>query len=694
MHVYAAHLARDAGGGWRVLADRTQVPSGAGYALENRIVVSRMLPHIYHNCQVQRLAPFFMALRDTLRSLALHHRENPRIVLLSPGPRSPTYFEDAYLARYLGYTLVAGDDLAVRDYRVFLKTLGGLLPVDVILRRVYDEDCDPLELRGDSLLGVPGLVQAARNGNVAIANALGSGLLEAPAWLALLPELCRRLLGEELQLPSVRTWWCGREDDRRYVLDHLGSLVIKPAFPQRVIKPLFGHNLTAGERAELAERIRHQPRNFVAQEQVLRSAAPVWNGQGLEPWQVAFRAFLVAADDNYTIMPGGLCRVSAPGQTVADSMAAGEGSKDVWVLSDGPVAQVTLLQPAGRAIAVRRSGNELPSRVADNLFWLGRNAERAEGKLRLLRSILVRLNSESETEDLPEIGVLFQALAGQGQAGAEALAPHPLLPREVLEEELFASLFEADRHDSLRSNLIAMNQVASMVRDRISIDSWRILYRIEQDFRRPSLPREFVQPGDLLALLNQVLINLSAFSGMATESMTRTQGWRFLDLGRRVERAMDTCALLRSTLVVPTDSETAVMEAVLEIADSLMTYRSRYLATLQPAPVLDLLVSDESNPRSIAFQLAALSEHIESLPRDQSSPARSREQRLSMSALTGVRLADIPGMCEVEGGVREKFDRLLCRLVLHLRNLSDTIAHTYLVHAGPSRQLAELEPNK
>ena len=248
LHLYAAHLARSTDGQWQVLADRTQVPSGAGYALENRIVVSRMLPHVFHDCQVQRLATFFMTLRDTLRSLALHHRENPRIVLLSPGPRSPTYFEDAYLARYLGYTLVAGDDLAVRDYRVYLKTLGGLLPVDVILRRVYDEDCDPLELRSDSLLGVPGLVQAARSGNVVIANSLGSGLLEAPVWSAFLPALCRYFLAEDLQLPSVQTWWCGRPGELDYVLSHLPELVIKPAFTQRVEQSFFGDRLSAEER--------------------------------------------------------------------------------------------------------------------------------------------------------------------------------------------------------------------------------------------------------------------------------------------------------------------------------------------------------------------------------------------------------------------------------------------------------------
>jgi uncharacterized circularly permuted ATP-grasp superfamily protein/uncharacterized alpha-E superfamily protein len=694
LHLYAAHLARSTDGQWQVLGDRTQVPSGAGYSLENRIVISRMLPHVFHDCQVQRLATFFMTLRDTLRSLALHHRENPRIVLLSPGPHSPTYFEDAYLARYLGYTLVAGDDLAVRDYHVYLKTLGGLLPVDVILRRVYDADCDPLELRSDSLLGVPGLVQAARNGTVAIANSLGSGLVEAPVWSAFLPALCRYFLAEDLQLPSVQTWWCGRPGDLQYVLEHLSDLVIKPAFTQRVEQSVFGDRMSDEERNQLADRIRAAPRNFVAQERLVRSATPVWGGERLQPCQLALRTFVVAGEDGYSAMPGGLCRVSVGGEWLGDSMGSGEGSKDVWVLSEGPVAPVSLLHPAGQALTLRRSGNELPSRVADNLFWLGRHAERCEGKLRLLRSLLARLSSESETETLPEIGVLFQALAGQGQQGAEAIAPHPLLRQQVLEDELFAWLFDAQRPDSLRSTLSNMHQMAATVRDRISVDSWRILYRIEQDFRRPPLPRDFVQPGDMLALLNQVLMNLSAFSGLAMESMTRTQGWRFLDMGRRLERAVYTCALLRSTLVVPGSNESAVIESVLEIADSLMTYRARYLTTLQGAPLLDLLVTDESNPRSIAFQLAVLTEHVENLPRDQTNPMRTNEQRLTISALTGVRLADVENLAEVEGGVREKLDRLLARLVTHLRNLSETISHTYLIHAGPSRQMSELAPRR
>ncbi len=277
LHLYAAHLARGPDGAWAVLADRTQAPSGAGFALENRIIISRMLPNIFHDCQVQRLASFFMSLRETLHDLAHQHRENPRIVLLSHGPQSSTYFEDAYLARYLGYTLVTGGDLAVRDNRVFLKTLGGLLPVDVILRRLYDEDCDPLELRGDSTLGVAGLVQAVRMGNVVLANALGSGLVEAPAWMALLPDLCQSLLGEPLKLASVPAWWCGKPDHLRYVLDNLPRLVIKPAFSHRG-EPIFGDRLSADELNRLAARIRHQPRDFVGQEKVFRSCARCGTG--------------------------------------------------------------------------------------------------------------------------------------------------------------------------------------------------------------------------------------------------------------------------------------------------------------------------------------------------------------------------------------------------------------------------------
>ena len=295
-------MARDDQGHWIALGDRSQGPSGAGYAVENRIVVSRTLPEEFQNLNVVRLASFFIALQNTLASLANNHRDNPRVVLLSPGPRSSRYFEDVYLARYLGYTLVEGGDLTVRGDGVYLKTLGGLLAVDVIFRRMGDARCDPLELRPDSRAGIPGLMQVVRDGRVVVANALGSGFLEAPLLQAFLPDACRFLLGEELKLPSVRTWWCGRPDDLKYVEAHLDQLVVRHAYRHHNVKVHIGSNLAYDERARLIAEMRLRPSQFVAQEPVVGSTAPVLAGDRLQPWHVTLRAFAVATEGDYQIM--------------------------------------------------------------------------------------------------------------------------------------------------------------------------------------------------------------------------------------------------------------------------------------------------------------------------------------------------------------------------------------------------------
>jgi uncharacterized circularly permuted ATP-grasp superfamily protein/uncharacterized alpha-E superfamily protein len=691
--LYAAHLARSSEGGWLVLSDRAKAPSGAGYAVENRIVISRMLPNKFRDCRVERLASFFMTVRETLHSLAAQHRDNPRIVLLSPGPSSPTYFEDAYLARYLGFTLVEGGDLTARDNRVYMKTLGGLIQVDVILRRVPDDQCDPLELRGDSLAGVPGLLQAVRSGNVVIANSLGSGLVEAPALLAFLPQLARHLLGEELRIPSVATWWCGRPGDLEFVLGHIEQLVIKSAFALAPARPIVGGQLCRGELTELIDRIKARPRDFVGQQWITRSTAPVMTGGGLQPWHVALRAFLVAAGDSYEVMPGGLTRVSPVGDRLGDSMLAGEGSKDVWVLSEGPVTPVSLLQSPETPVPLRRSGNDLPSRVADNLYWLGRDVERAEGSVRLLRSIVLRLSSESDPANLPELPLLLRALSEQGQIRPEFVVHAAGKETPLVDRELLAFIFDPQRSGSLRKTVDAMRHVASIVRDRISLDSWRILNRVEQDFLSARAVIT-VQLSDVLAMLNQMIVDLSAFSGVGMESMTRGPGWRFLDMGRRIERAQHTISLLRNTLVADGHEESPVLEALLEIADSSMTYRNRYLTTLRLAPLLDLLMTDETNPRSVGFQLVALAEHVENLPRDQAEPLLTAEQRAMLGVLASLRLADVDQLSQPDReGTRRPLDRLLSRLAQQLRTLSDGITHKYLVHAGPSRQLAEIRPS-
>jgi uncharacterized alpha-E superfamily protein len=413
----------------------------------------------------------------------------------------------------------------------------------------------------------------------------------------------------------------------------------------------------------------------------------------LQPAQIALRTYVVASGSSYSVMSGGLARISAGPGPLDLSILSGEGSKDTWVLSDGPVRYVSLLQPAEQVVELRRSGADLPSRVADNLYWLGRNIERADGAARLLRTVLVRLTSESESASIPELPVLLRTLAHEGQIEPDYVVEGMKDVLPAIEQALPESVFDPKQPGSLRRMLTNMHRGASIVRDRISIDSWRIINRIDQEFQLPALG--VADPSDLLTMLNQMIINLAAFGGLVMESMTRAQGWRFLDIGRRIERSLHTINLLQNTLVEPVDNEPPVLEAVLEVADSLMTYRSRYLANLQVGPVLDLLLTDGTNPRSVAFQLAALSEHVENLPRERSQPQPGNEQRIIMSLLHSVRMTEVEALCETQpGGERPNLDRLLSRLASQLPKLSDAISHKYLIHAGALRQLAEIRPEE
>jgi len=685
---YAADLGRGPDGRMWIIGDRTQTPSGAGYALENRIVISRALPDVFRDCSVQRLAGFFRSMRQTIKAIAPHNKDNPRIVLLTPGPYNETYFEHAYLARYLGYTLVEGADLTVRDNTVYLKTLGGLQQVDVILRRQDDSFCDPLELRPDSSLGIPGLLQALYSGNVAIANALGTGLVDARALMPLLPRLCRYFLGQDLLLASATTYWCGDPTSLTFVLENLPRLVIKPAFRLAHTAPIFGDKLTSTQLDDLRARLRAQPADFVGQDKVEFSTAPILSGNNLEPRHIVLRAHLVAADDSYAVMPGGLVRFAGPDDSTIVSMQSGGGSKDAWVLSAGPVDTFSLLQPPGHAIALSRAGGDLPSRVADNLFWLGRYMERAEGLVRLARAIIVRLLDQGP-ENTEETALLVSAL------------PPPLLdpakPAQKLvtpQERLVQCLLDPTHPAGLTADLIAVHRVARIVRDRISIDTWRIIAGFTQDFMNPRSPDQgapVLDLNEILAGLDRLIIWFAAFGGLAMESMTRGHAWRFQDMGRRIERAAHTTALLGHTLVPPASRQVQILEAVLEVADSAMTYRRRYMTSLQVAPVLDLLLADESNPRSVAFQLARLMEHIEELPHSASNPGRTQEERFVLRALTDLRLLDISAeLGPVELGPRPNLANILERTTGHLGAVAESLSQSYLSHALVSRQLGAI----
>ncbi|MBL8851328.1 MAG: circularly permuted type 2 ATP-grasp protein [Planctomycetaceae bacterium] len=686
LHLYAADLARAADGTWWVTGERTRAPFGLGYVLESRIVTARMLPAAFRQCRVQRLAPFYIQLQETLRELATRFKDNPRIALWTRGPSSRSYFEDAYLARYLGYTLAEGGDLAVRENRVMLKTLGGLLPVEVLFRRLDDEDCDPVELNPASMSGVPGLLEVVRTGNVSLLNPLGSRLVESPIWLAFMPKIAKALLGDELRIPSVGTWWCGQPEQFQHVLKHLDQLLIRPAFRTGESPPVYPASLSAAERAELIARLRATPDKYVAQETVVRSTAPVWSASGPQPWHLAVRTFLVAAGEGYTALPGALARVSADSRILDDAMTSGERSQDLWVQSQGPIEQVSLLPSQHEALALRRSGAELPSRVADNLYWLGRSVERAEGAARLLRTTLSALSNEWDhaAEELP----LLRALAEQGQIEPDYVVSELSGVLPDIREALPLAVFDTRLPRSLRSTVNEVVRLASTVRDRLAIDMWRTIRRVDEACRRPDAARA-PDATEVLGLLDEVIGELLAFAGLVSESMTRTQGWRFLDLGRRIERAWQTAMLLRSTLCEPVMQEFPILESVLQTADSVMTYRSRYLASLQLPTVLDLLLTDETNPRSIGFQIAAIAEHVDQLPRSESQAVRSPEQRLALSLLNAVRLADVfelssPG----PDGRHEQLDRLLKRLCDQLPKLSDAVSGRFLIHAGLPRHFA------
>jgi uncharacterized circularly permuted ATP-grasp superfamily protein/uncharacterized alpha-E superfamily protein len=606
LHMLAVDLARSPDGQWWVLADRTQAPSGSGYALENRTIVSDVLPDLFRTSNVLRLAPFFRAQREALTNLA--QTDNPRIVLLTPGPYNETYFEHSYIAKYLGFTLVEGADLTVRDRRVYLKTVDGLEQIDVILRRVDDSFCDPLELRSDSLLGVPGLVDAIVSGNVKVANALGSGLIETAAIMPFLPGLSRHLLGEKLKLPSVATWWCGQTYALEWVLNHLDSVVVKPAFPSRGMEPVFGAELQQAEKGKFAEQLRARPHEYVAQEQIALSTAPVWENGCLNSRSVVLRTYVLNTGSGWVAIPGGLVRVAeAEGSVV--SMQRGGHSKDAWVLWDRPVDTFSMLRPRNEPVELRRVSRVVPSSVADNVFWLGRYAERAENIARILRCMIPRVQRAEEAE-LTCLLRMHSCLESRHSKLPKAKDRRPTAVD--IEQEMISLVTDVKRPDSLVSTLAEVSRIGGNVRERLSADMMFLIGQLRDSIQ--------IEPGshflEYPAMLTACLELLSAFSGMERENINRGLGWIFLSMGRRLERAIYLSRQLREITTPLNEQDWSLLECLLEVADSSMTYRTRYYTTLQPLAVLDVLMADETNPRSLDFQLSHLVDLYQKLPRN------------------------------------------------------------------------------
>ncbi len=631
LHFYAVDLARAPNGQWWVVADRTQAPSGAGYALENRAVLARTFPDQLRDLKVQDLGGFFSSMRDSLvtwgRQCAvnsgkpLRNSESPLLVLLTPGPYNETYYEQAYLARYLGLPLVEGSDLTVRNGIVWLKTLSGLQQVHVILRRVDDDFCDPLELRTESALGVAGLTEAARRGNVLVANSLGSNLLESGALLGFLPALCQRLLGSPLRMPSVATWWCGEPAALEQVLENFDQLVIKPSFAQLRQRSVFGQDLKGDARNKLIAQMRASPRNYVAQELVRLSHSPVWKStapQGLSACAIGLRVYACATPQGYVVMPGGLTRVATGADSRVIAMQRGGGSKDTWIQARTQQSAMRLLSRSTTAKDLIRDDTHLSSRMAENLFWFGRNTERCDNIARLMRVSLSLLFNTSPDERSAEWTTIKQLCADvqliaapetePAQPAGQQPNPATLLSDGQIESALMLAV-ASPAVPGLAQQQQLLHQCASQLRERLSADNWRALNRLLQRSGDGLSP---LTPAEAMRVLDDAAASLMTLAGFALDGMTRDMGWNFLSIGRRLERLQFQTLVLQHALSMDAEGN---LDWLLELSDSIVTYRSRYRAQPQWLPVLDLLLLDSSNPRSVLFQLNGVIKSLHTLAR-------------------------------------------------------------------------------
>ena len=662
LSLYAADVGRGPDGRWWVLSDRTQAPSGAGYALENRLVLSRAFTSLYKSMNVERLAPFFEAFRDALRKSA--ERDEPRIGLLTPGSFSETYFEHATLARYLGFLLVEGDDLAVSGDRIHIRTVAGLKRMDVLLRRVDSNSLDPLELDASSHLGVPGLIDVLRKDGVVVANMPGSGVLEARALLGFLPSLCRRLLGEHLMMPHIATWWCGQKPARDVVLSRLDELAIEGAYGRGVpgfdsTGPVLAGELAPAERERLVAAINERGIDFVGQEMVRLSTTPVWDQGRIVPRPFVLRVFAAATPDGWTVMPGGFCRIAEQLDARAVSMGDGARAADVWVVSDKAVSTRTLL-PGSDTVRIRRVAGVLPSRAADNLFWLGRYLERAEATLRLVRSLGTQMRDPGEgSSTLRHASERIQRLLVTWGAVTQASRTQPA---KVAAEALQAE----ERFGSCLSLVRAAQRTATSLRERLSPDAWQVITEMSE-----RLAQEVDEDDGVVSAAELTLQELASFAGLAQENMNRAAGWRFLEMGRRAERAINTMRFARQFAYDEATSED--LDILLTLVDCQITYRSRYLLAPLLAPVRDLVVLDPYNPRSVAFQVRALNEHIASLPALRESGLIERPQRLAVAVESTLTTAEAATLDT----------KTLFALEQDLLNLADAIGSHYFPH-GPN----------
>ena len=571
----------------------------------------------------------------------------------------------------------------MRDDRVFLKTLAGLVPIDVIISRGLERGVDPLELGGGEPHGIPGLLKVIRDSKVAVANVPGCGLIESPIFMAFLPQVCRRFFGEDLQLPSIPTWWCGDSQQLAQVRERIDELVIKPAFLASGGNEIFASRLDQKGRDQLLAQISARPYDFVAQELVARSAVPIFRNGEIRIGHAAVRTFLTSDGNDYSVMPGGLVRVAPTTEPMVLSISAGDGSKDLWVLSDSQVRPVSLLTDTEKPVSLRRTSAIFPSRVADDLFWFGQSLDRADFLCRLLRAVIERMTAES-TADMPELPWLVRALADQGQVepGFAIESFSGQLP--ALAEELPRMVASLEEVRGLAAAISEMDRLASLERSWMSPDTVRKVRETALAFRT-SLDAGWSGLVDVLEAIGTVILDLAAVSGLICDGMVRGPAWRLLDMGRRVERGRNVASLILSVISGGALIERPVLKALLEVIDCQMTYRARYFDNVQQNAVLDLCLTDETCPRSLAVQLIELSEHVDALPTDGRSLLRNDEKRAVMAAVHIVRMISSE---ELEHPPASGLESRLRDVESQLQTLSQVITRKYLLHSGIPRQIS------
>lgn len=694
--VYAADLARSQNGKIWILNDRTQAPSGSGYALENRMAMARIVPELFKDLKVKRLSPFYNALHHSLTEISPHALAQPRIVVLTPGPGNETYFEHSFLSSHLGFTLVQGEDLMVKDNYVWLKTLGGLEKVDVILRRVDDVYCDPLELKEDSQLGVPGLLQAVRSGNISIANPLGSSVLENPGLIPFIPAIARYFLSEELQLSSIASWWCGQPKELQYVLDNLPFLVIKKIYRDSVQSTSVDASLLSNDKLQqLKQRIKAQPHLYVGQEKVEFSAAPSLVNGKLVPCRALFRSFAVSEQGSYTVMKGGLTRTSLDKDNFVISNQLGGFSKDTWVISEdaeGAPGNKKEQEYVQEQIQGYKS-NILPSRTAENLFWVGRYAERVLGNARFQRTVMQFVEEANKSfieNDLSLKKCLLQALTHYTHAypGFTGEGKHQKLQQPW--KELENLLFESTKAGSLSFNIGNFIRAVHAVRDHWSTDTWRVLREMEDAWQSAA---KAWQGGHykMLNAVDNLITSMMAFISLNRESISREQGWTLLDAGRKTEQCFSLVSMLQLTLVNRQEEQVTyiLLEAVLKSNESLVNYRFKYRAHLQLPLVLDLLLLDPHNPRSLVYLVERLKAYLSGLPKINAGHALAAHERLALKAFTLIKLADKDELAKTDAATGQyvKLNAFLTEINDLLFAISDVLSKTYFQHAQTQQQL-------